>query len=204
MRKIVAGLFTSLDGVVESPDRWVFPYFNDEVGQAVGASINESDTVLLGRRLYEEWSTYWPGKTAKDDPFADYINNTPKVVVSSTLQSVSWTKTTIVRGSRAEIMALKHQPGKNIGCTGSATLIRSLLRDGLLDELRLLVFPVVIGSGRRLFDGITEPLPMKLMASTATTTGVLSLTYTPTNSANLLEGSQAARVAEKVSAHSRA
>ena len=90
MRKIVAGLFVSLDGVAESPNRWVFPYMNDETYQVVSANIEASDAMLLGRRTYEEWAAYWPGKTAQDDPYADYINTVQKYVVSTTLSDLSW------------------------------------------------------------------------------------------------------------------
>ncbi len=81
MRKVVAGLFMPLDSVVEAPDKWTFPYLNDEVGQVIGEAMAAADTILLGRRTYEDFAAYWPDKTANDDPFADYINNTPKVVV---------------------------------------------------------------------------------------------------------------------------
>lgn len=147
MRKIIAGLFMSLDGVVESPDKWSFPYFNDEVGQVIGSSMAASDAMLLRRRTYEEWAAYWPDKTAKDDPFADYINDIPKVVVSTTLKSVEWRNSTLVTGDVAEEIAkLKQQPGEGIAISGSITLIGSLLRDRLLDELSLLVDPVVVGA----------------------------------------------------------
>ncbi len=90
MRKIVADLFMSLDGVVEAPDKWTVATFNDEVGQVVGVAMAASDTLLRGRRTYEDFAAHWPDKTASDDPFADYINNTPKVVVSKTLKAVGW------------------------------------------------------------------------------------------------------------------
>ncbi len=180
MRKISAGMFMSLDGVVKSPDKFVFPYFNDEVGQAVGSYTAAADTVLMGRKLYEEWADYWPGKTAADDPFADYINNTPKLVVSNTLKSVDWANTTLISGDvAAEIKRLKQQPGKNIGMSGSATLVRWLLGQGLVDELALFIFPVVVGAGQRLFDGSGERLSLKLTGSKTTETGVLLLSYTP-------------------------
>ncbi len=180
MRKIVAGLFVSLDGVAEAPNRFVFPYFDEGVGQAVGAGMEAADTVLLGRKTYEEWAAYWPGKTAADDPFADYINNTPKVVISTTLKSADWPGTTLIRSNVAEELArLKQQPGKGIGISGSGTLVRSLLRDGLLDELDLLVFPIVVGSGQRLFQDLTEQIPLKLVGSQTYGKGVVSLRYAP-------------------------
>ncbi len=178
MRKITAGMFMSLDGVVESPGDFVFPYFNEEVGQVVGSYTDAADTVLMGRKLYQEWADYWPGKTAADDPFAEYINNTAKVVVSNTLKSVDWKGTTLVSGDMAAaIRQLKQQPGKNIGMSGSPTLLRSLLHEGLVDELALLVFPVVVGHGQRLFQDFDERLPFKLARSRTTETGVLILDY---------------------------
>ena len=146
MRKLYIGLFISLDGVAEAPNRFVFPYFDDQVGAQIGAGMAATDTVLLGRRLYEEWSAYWPGKTDADDGFADFINGVAKVVVSTTLESVGWQNTTLVRGDmEAAIRTLKETDGGDIAVNGSITLARSLLRSGLVDELRLLLFPVVVG-----------------------------------------------------------
>jgi dihydrofolate reductase len=179
MRKIVAGLFISLDGVYESPDKWHFSYFNDEIGQEVGAQMAATDTMLLGRQTYQEFASYWPHQ-ANDVPPADFMNNTPKVVVSSTLKTVEWQNSTLISGNVVEeLRKLKSQPGKNIGITGSGTLVRSLLRDGLLDELHLLVHPIVVGSGKRLFDGEPGKVPLKLTESKTFSSGVLALTYAP-------------------------
>jgi len=178
MRRIVAGLFMSLDGVVESPDKWTFPYFNDEVGQVIQSQMDASDAVLLGRRTYEEWAAYWPDKTAQDDPFADFINNTPKFVVSTTLKSVEWRNSTLVTGNLAEEIAkLKRQPGKDIAISGSVTLAGSLLRDRLLDELSLLLNPVMVGTGKRLFEDPSGQVPLKLEESRTLSNGVLALRY---------------------------
>jgi dihydrofolate reductase len=177
MRKIVAGLFISLDGVYESPDTWHFPYFNDEMGAEVGGKMAESDTMLLGRQTYEEFASYWPHQSS-DVPPADFMNNTPKVVVSTTLKNAEWQNSTIIGGNVAEeLTKLKQQPGKNIGITGSGTLVRSLLEQGLLDELTLLVHPIVVGKGKRLFDRDMAQVPLKLVSSKTLSTGVLSLTY---------------------------
>jgi dihydrofolate reductase len=177
VRKIVAGLFISLDMVYERPDQWHFPYFNDEMGEAVGAQMSSSDTMLLGRQTYEEFASYWPQQPSDVEP-ADFMNNTPKVVVSSSLKRADWQNTTIVSGSVAEeLTKLKQQPGKNIGITGSGTLVASLLRDGLLDELVLLVHPIVVGKGKRLFDGLGNTVPLQLVSSKVFSNGVLSLTY---------------------------
>jgi dihydrofolate reductase len=179
MRKIVAGLFVSLDGVTESPDKWQFPYFNDEMGVAVVSQMDAADTMLLGRRTYQEFASYWPGADA-DDPFTARMNNTPKLVVSTTLETVEWQNSTLIKDNVVEeLTRLKQQPGKNIGITGSATLIRSLLRDNLLDELRLLVHPIVVGNGKRLFEDMGEQVALKLVDAQTFSTGVLYLTYEP-------------------------
>lgn len=177
MRKIVAGLFISLDGVVEAPETWHFPYFNDEMGEAVASQMAEADTMLLGRRTYEEFAAYWPNAT---DEFAAVMNGTPKLVASTTLDEVTWQNSTLIEGEvAAELRRLKEQPGKDISITGSPTLVESLIRDGVLDELRLLVHPFVVGRGKRLFDGDLDHTALKLIDSKVFTTGVLSLTYAP-------------------------
>src|SRR5436190_1669451 len=170
MRKIVANFFISLDGVVERPDQWHFPYFNDEMGEVVGSGMAESDTMLLGRKTYEEFAAFWPSQS---EPPADHMNGVQKVVVSTTLHSADWQNSTLIRGNLAEELGrLKNQPGKVIGTVGSATLVRSLLREGLLDELRLLIHPIVVGSGAKLFDGDTGKVPLKLVSSRTFSTGV--------------------------------
>jgi dihydrofolate reductase len=179
MRKIIAGLFISLDGVVESPEKWQFPYYNDETGQALGSSMSASDTLLLGRRTYQEFAAVWPARGTAD-PVGAYMNNTPKLVVSTTLKTTDWENSTLLGGDVAdELGELKQQSGKNINITGSITLVRSLLREGLLDELQLLVCPIVLGHGQRLFHDWREQLPLKLQDAKTFSTGVLSLSYTP-------------------------
>ena len=176
MRKIVSGLFISLDGVIEAPNDWTGPWFNPELGQAVGSSIAAQDTMLLGRVSYDEFAAYWPQQTGD---MADSMNGTAKYVVSGTLKSAEWQNSTLIPAASAiaEIAELKQRPGKNIGMTGSATLVSSLLREGLLDELHLFVFPVVLGSGKRLFAAPGAKLPLKLIDSATFDTGVLHLTY---------------------------
>lgn len=177
MRTLFVGLFVSLDGVAEAPNTFVFPYFDEGVGAEVDAGLRRTDTVLLGRVLYEQWAAYWQSKTAADDGYADFINPVRKVVVSTTLESVGWQNATLVRDEvDAAIARLKAEEGGDIAVNGSITLARSLLRAGLVDELRLLVFPVVVGSGRRLLDGL-ERIPLRLLEAKPLPTGVLSLTY---------------------------
>lgn len=179
MRKIIAGLFISLDGVVEAPQDWHFPYFNDEMGDAVAAQADGADTMLFGRNTFEEFAGFWP-QQGSDVPFADVINSTPKVLVSTTVKSVDWGPTAIISGDIIDaVTALKEQPGKDISITGSPTLVRSLLRAGLLDELRLLVHPIVVGHGKRLFEAEDQPIPLRLIEAKTFTTGVQAMTYAP-------------------------
>jgi dihydrofolate reductase len=180
MRKIVAGLIISLDGVVESPEKWHLSYFNDEMGETIGAQMAASDAMLLGRVTYQEFADFWPNQSSADDEFAGYMNETPKFVVSTTLDTVDWQNSTLIKGNVVEeVTKLKQQPGKDISITGSGTLVRSLVRDGLLDELRLLLHPIVVGSGKRLFvDGMDQEA-LKLVDAKTFTTGVLALTYQP-------------------------
>src|SRR5918995_5384718 len=149
MGRIVSNFFISLDGVVESPEQWHFPYFNEEMGQAIGHGAAECDAFLMGRVLYEEWVEYWPkhGKVASPpgepggaEEFADFINEVPKYVVSNTLTEATWNNTTIVSGDvAARLREIKAQTARDIGMSGSATLVRWLLANGLVDELNLLV-----------------------------------------------------------------
>jgi dihydrofolate reductase len=183
MRDFVAVEFVSVDGVVEAPEKWTTPYIDEEVGQAMQAGMGASDGMLLGRRTYEEFAAYWPDKTSEDDPYADYINATQKFVVSTTLRSVEWRNSTLITGDVAEkLTELKQQPGKGLTIIGSPTLMRSLLREGLLDRLDLLLFPLVVGSGKRLFDEGIGELPLSLVDSRAFKGGVVSLAYAPARS----------------------
>jgi dihydrofolate reductase len=177
MRKIVAGLFISLDGVVEAPDQWHFPYFNDEMGAAVGGMMASGDTMLLGRRTYEEFASFWPQQSSEDE-MARQMNGTPKLVISTTLDEATWENSTLIKEDVIGTLArLKEQPGGNINITGSGTLVLSLLRAGILDELVLLVHPIAVGHGKRLFtEG--EQLPLTLTNSQTFSTGVVMLTYT--------------------------
>jgi dihydrofolate reductase len=181
MRKIVAGTFISLDGVMEAPDQWHFPYFDEAMGEAVAAQMAEADAMLLGRVTYEEFAHFWPQQTA-ETPGADFMNGVTKYVVSTTLEAVDdWQNSTLINGNDfvAEMQRLKSMPGKNISVTGSAKLVQSLLRERLLDELRLLVHPIVVGHGKRLLDGDTGQAPLKLVECQVFETGVLSLIYQP-------------------------
>jgi dihydrofolate reductase len=173
-------LFLSLDGVAEAPNEWQFDVMDDDMIAAITSQTDTEDAILFGRVTYQDFASFWP--TSTDEPFASHINTTPKYVVSTTLDEVEWgkwEKPTLIKGNLAkEISKLKQQPGKNIGVSGSPTLVRSLLQDDLLDELKLMIHPVVVGHGKRLFNG-GDLKRLKLVDSKVTGTGVVILTYQP-------------------------
>ena len=177
MRKIVAGLLVSLDGGIEDTYPGS-PWFSPQAGQAIEAMMAAQDAMLLGRVTYQMFAAHWPHHAGE---LAGTMNQTPKYVVSGTLTSADWQNTTVIPRDRAagQIAELKQQPGKNIGVTGSGTLVSWLLREGLLGELHLLVFPVVQGHGKRLFAEDGKQVPLKLVNSETFQTGVLNLTYAP-------------------------
>lgn len=177
MRKIKSYFFISLDGVVEAPDKWHFPYFDDEMGAAVGKGFDGVDAMLMGRVLYDEWAAYWPEHA--DDDFGSVLNSMKKYVVSNTLQSADWQNTEVVSGDvAAKIAEIKAQDGGDISMSGSQTTVRWLLREGLLDELHLLVHPIVVGSGMaRLFEADAPTTGLKLLNSETLGSGVLNLSY---------------------------
>ena len=179
MRKIKSNLFIALDGVVESPDKWHFPYFDDEMGAAVGAGFATADAMLMGRVLYEEWAAYWPEHA--DEPFGDVMNSMKKYVVSSSLQAAAWQNTEVVNGDVAQKLTdIKAREGGDIAMSGSATTVRWLLREGLLDELNLLVHPIAVGGGlTRLFPPDEPTIPLELLSAQTFKSGVLNLSYGP-------------------------
>jgi dihydrofolate reductase len=151
--------------------------FNDEMQEIIDAGVAEADAILLGRRTYLEFAAMWP-RLGGDVPMADFMNGTPKYVASSTLRSLEWAGSTLLTGDlAAELTELKRRPGKNIQVPGSPRLVRSLLADGLLDELSLMIHPVVLGTGARLFDGQADRMDLKLQDSRTLGTGVISATY---------------------------
>jgi dihydrofolate reductase len=178
MRKIVAGLFVSVDGVVEAPETWTRPYFSAEIGQVIGSLMGAGDTMLLGRVTYQVLAASFVSNT--NHPMAAQMNALSKVVVSDTLETAKWENSRLISGDvAAEITWLKQQPGKNINISGSSTLVGWLLRHGLLDQLDLLQFPVVVGRGKRLFRDEGSRAGLALASSEAFSTGVVHLTYRP-------------------------
>lgn len=181
MRKITAGLFIALDGVVEAPDQWHFPYFNDEMGAAVDGQLGSADTILLGRNTYDSFAGAWPDREAgggEDAVFAKKLGDACKIVVSRQHLEFTWRNSEQLTGDLAEaVTALKNEPGGDIGMSGSVSVVRQLLAAGLLDELHLLVHPIVVGKGMHLFDE-GESIPLKLLSSQTFGTGVLHLVYT--------------------------
>ena len=181
MRKVVASELVSLDGVMGSPQEWAFSYSDDEMEQANASGMAASDALLLGRATYQEFASYWPYQNSADQPYTDYLNSTPKFVVSTTLEEpLEWQNSTLIKGNLAEeITELKRLPGKDITIIGSAALVQSLLADGLLDELRLMVHPLVLGGGKRIFEDGSDQKALELLDSKSFATGVLYLTYRP-------------------------
>ena len=183
MRKITAGLFISLDGVVEAPNEWHFPYFNDEMGAAVTATLGAADTVLFGRKTYDSFAGAWPEREAaggEDAGMAGALGDARKIVISNQELEFTWRNSEQLEGDLVEaVTALKTEPSGNIGLSGSVSVVRQLLDAGLLDELQLLVHPIALRKGMRLFDEGTSPVPLRLISSEAFVTGVLNLVYGP-------------------------
>ncbi len=182
MRKLVASFFISLDGVVQGPGPgddfelagWTMPYWDDDIAAFADAAMQAADTLLLGRVTYQGFAAAFAESTA---PNAEAMNAYRKYVVSTTLERADWSNSSLITGNVVEeVTRLKQQPGQDIGMSGSGTLVQALLRHHLIDELNLLVYPVVLGRGKRLFeDGIN--LNLKLTQSTTSSSGVLLTTY---------------------------
>jgi dihydrofolate reductase len=187
MKKITAGLFISLDGVVEAPDQWHFPYFNDEMGAAVDATLGAADTLLLGRKTYDSFAGAWPEREEAGDEdahFAKKLGDMRKIVVSNQQLELTWRNSEQLQGDLVEsVRSLKNEPGEGtIGMSGSVSVVRQLLAAGLLDELHLLLHPIAVRSGMKLFDE-GESIPLALISSETFETGVLNLVYAPAESA---------------------
>ncbi len=182
MRKVVAGLFITMDGITEAPNEWQ-ETFDEDMEATMSSMIAETDTILLGRVTYESWKDFWPTdkvhEGAKD--FADFINNTPKYVVSKTLKDVSWgtfNDVKLISNLKDDITALKEQPGKTIGVQGSPALVNSLIQENLLDELTLSIHNVATYKGKHLFNQ-GNLKRFNLIDVKPTRSGVILATYQP-------------------------
>jgi dihydrofolate reductase len=180
MGQIAAHEFISLDGVYENPS-WTAPYgFDPQMGETIAAITGGSDAILLGRNTYEMFYPAWSTRTAEEDPGAPFFNETKKYVVSGTLQDAPWNNSEIIGAYDADkIRQLKDQTDGTIYVSGSGTLVRGLLDDGLLDELHLFVYPVALGSGEKLFLDSDSQTKLALNGSDAYANGVLHLNYGP-------------------------
>jgi dihydrofolate reductase len=192
MARIVVFMNLTLDGVMQAPGRpdedrrggfeyggWATPYADPGIGKAAGESMANTGALLLGRRTYEDFYSVWPNRT--DNPFTAVLNNTQKYVASRTLKEpLAWSNSTLLKGDAAETVAsLKEQPGKDIVILGSGELVRSLMRHDLVDEYILLIHPLILGAGRRLFTDGDTFAALRLVNAQTTTTGVVIATYQP-------------------------
>jgi dihydrofolate reductase len=179
MGEILVHEFTTLDGIVDAPT-WTFDFgFDPKMGEAIGALTARCGGILLGRTTYEMFEPAWSKRTAEDDPGAPFFNETPKYVVSSTLTDPTWSNTRVIGPYDPEaIRELKADAASDLYVSGSGTLVRAMLADGLVDELHLFVFPLTRGPGPRLFPE-AEPLSLSLTAYEAYANGAIHLAYAP-------------------------
>jgi dihydrofolate reductase len=178
MRRIVWSEYISLDGVVEEPGEWSIPYFSDDLAQYKSDELDDSDALLLGRSTYEGFAAAWPKMEEAEGDFAIRMNTLPKYVASTTLENADWNNSTIIRQNVPDAVAqLKRAPGGNILIGGSGMLAKTLMEHNLIDEIRMLVHPIVVGAGKRLFEGTTKPTGLKLVDTRAFSSGVVALTY---------------------------
>ena len=183
MRKVIVTQFITLDGVMENPHFWSFPYFTDEITKFKHDELFASDAQLLGRVTYEAFAEHWPAQTGK---YANWLNSLPKYAVSKSLTKTAWKNSIIInKPIEEEILKLKQQKGQNILVHGSATLVKSLLKANLIDQFNLLVFPIVLGKGIRLFEN-EENVKLNLTETRTYSSGVVLLTYQPDNPNNEL------------------
>jgi dihydrofolate reductase len=175
MRRLVAYTLLSADGVAEAPDEFV-DVFDDEMQEHLNRVIETQDAVLLGRRMYDEWATFWP--TSDIEPFAGFINSTPKHVATSTALRDEWDGATAIQGPVPDyVRDLKAEPGGDIGVHGSIELTQSLVVAGLVDELRLVIAPALAGRGRRLFSDPHEIQRLQLLRAASTSSGSILADY---------------------------
>jgi dihydrofolate reductase len=191
MRKVIAATFVSLDGVIQAPGGpqedpaggfkfggWTFHHWDEVMGEAMGATFNAPFDLLLGRKTYDIFAAHWPYVDGSD-PIADSFNAVTKYVATRSDRPLTWKNSVALRDAATEVARLKQQDGPVLLIQGSSDLIQTLLANNLIDEFRLLVFPVVLGKGKKLFGDGTQPLGLKLLETKASTTGVIMSTYVP-------------------------
>ena len=179
MRKLVVSEFVSLDGVMEDP-RWTFQFPSEDRDKFKFDELAASDALLLGRVTYEGFAAAWPRMTEQTGEYGAWMNGYPKYVVSTTLEEAGWNNSTVIKANVVEeVSRLKQQPGKDILVFGSGELVNTLMRHDLIDEYRLMVFPVVVGGGKRLFEGASDKKALKLVETKAFASGVVVLSYGP-------------------------
>jgi dihydrofolate reductase len=190
MRKLIVGSFITLDGVMQAPggpeeDReggfehggWSFGYWDEQMQNVMGEWMSQPFELLLGRKTYEIFAAHWPNT---DEPPAELFNSITKYVASTTLKDLEWENSQLIEGDVADgIRALKQEEGPDLSVQGSGNLIQTLLQHGLVDEFRLMIFPLVLGTGKRLFDGGTMPDGLEVDNAQTSSTGVLIATYRP-------------------------
>ena len=198
--KLTVTMFMTLDGISQAPggadeDRdggfeyggWFIPHADEDFGQAISARFADADAFLLGRRTYEIFESHWPKVTDPDDPVASQLNSQPKYVPTTTLDEATWEGTTLLKDDVvAAITELKEQPGRELQVHGSINLVQTLIREGLVDEFFIVIAPVVLGTGKRLFGEIV-PTGLELTSSQTTGTGLLLQTYRPSGEPKLAE-----------------
>ncbi|HZD38074.1 MAG TPA: dihydrofolate reductase family protein [Actinomycetes bacterium] len=189
MGELVVNMFVSFDGVIQGPgmpdeDReggfehggWQAPYFDEESGKAIGERIARLEALLLGRKTYEMFAAYWP-RAAADDPIASRLNSARKYVASRTLDTVEWTNSTLIEGDVADAVARLKRDHDQIDVIGSGNLVQTLLRHDLVDRLNVWVYPLLLGSGKRLFADGTVPTALRLVESATFPKGAVLLAY---------------------------
>ena len=189
MRKVVAAAFMSLDGVIQAPGGpiedptrgfaqggWTVNYWDDAMGQYMGESFSKPFDLLLGRKTYEIFAAHWP-YVGPDDPTGQLFDRVTKYVATSSSEPLTWVNSVVLHDVPAEIAALKQTDGPDLLTQGSSVLLQTLLEHDLIDEFRLLIFPLVLGPGKRLFGQGARPAALKLAATTVSSTGVIMTTY---------------------------
>ncbi|MHB8997314.1 MAG: dihydrofolate reductase family protein [Armatimonadota bacterium] len=192
MGELIMTTFLSLDGVMQAPGGpeedpsggfrhggWVFPFFDEDAGKAVDETFSKADAFLLGRVTYDIFAAYWPRVTDPDDPIASKLNALPKFVASRTRSTFDWHNTTLVRDVVNEVAELKQRFQREVQVHGSCDLAQTLIENDLIDEYRLMTFPVVLGTGKRLFGSGAVPRTLSLVKSTSTSKGIVISIYRP-------------------------